>query len=109
MQPEVVTGCGHQIENDKREESERLERKIGKAPVSRIADKHAYQRIDIAETVELHDGEHAMREAEQEHGHTQVAAIVEQRQKAPVEPAEGADAENHVQQEQRRGSESANQ
>ena len=82
--------CGHQKENEKRDESQRLKRKIGQTSISRIADKHAHQWIDIAETVELHDGEDAVRETEQEHGHTQVAAIVEQGKKAPIEPAQRA-------------------
>ena len=49
------------------------------------------------------------RERGQEHRHAEVAAVVEQGQKAAVQPAERADAEDDVQHQERRGAERADE
>src|SRR5579871_1176158 len=109
VQPEIVAGDGHEEEDREREESEDLKRKIGEAEEARVADEEADQRVQVAQRVELKNRKCAVPQGEHEHGDAEVAAVVEQRQKSAVEPAQGADAEDDVQQEKRGGAESADQ
>ncbi len=50
-----------------------------------------------------------MRQGEDEHGHPQMAPVVEQRQEARIEPAERSDRQDHVQQQEGAGAEGADQ
>ncbi len=59
--------------------------------------------------MKLDRGEGRVREREEEHRDAQVPAVVEQRQEAPVEPAQRPDAEDPLQQQQGGRAEGADQ
>ena len=91
VQPEVMAGGGHQKQNQKRKEAQALEGKVGQAAVACVADEQAHQRIQISQGVKLKNGKCSMRQREREHGDAEMATVVQERQKPPVEPAQGAD------------------
>src|SRR6266849_1881711 len=59
--------------------------------------------------MKLDQGKRAVRETEEKCGYPQVSAVVEQRQKAAIQPAQGPDAQHHIQQQECSRSERANQ
>ena len=108
-EPEVVRRRRHQEQDDQRQQSERLERELGEAVVVPVARQHAHQRVEHAQAVELDDREAAVRGREQEHADAEVAAVVEQGQEPPVEPAERSDGEHDMEQQQGAGAQAADQ
>src|ERR1700687_6062011 len=92
-QPEIVAGRGHQEENQKREESQSLERKLRQAVIPGVADEYADQRIDVAKGMKLNDGECPVRQSEQKRCDSQMPPVVEQGKKTWVQPAERTDRE----------------
>src|SRR5689334_21240570 len=84
MQPEIMARRRHKKQNQQRKESERLKGKIRDARVAVIAHKHADQRIEITQSMELDNRKRPVRQSENEHGDAQVPPIVEQGQEPTV-------------------------
>src|SRR5438132_2711555 len=104
----IVAGGGHQKENDEREQSELLKRKVRQPSEIPVRSEKADDRILVAQTVELDDGKNAVNSAQKERCHAQMTPIIEKRQKARVQPTERSDAQNDVKQQKRCGTCSAN-
>jgi hypothetical protein len=108
-EPEIVAGGGHEEENDERDQAQWLERKPRQLTPASVRGQDADQRVDDSQGVELDDREATMGESEGEHRHAEMAAVVEQRQEAPIEPRQRPDREDDVQQQHRRGTESTDE
>src|SRR3974390_1172832 len=104
MQPEVMARRGHQEKDQQSKKSECLKGKAREAAVTRIAHEDADQGVQIAQRVELNNGKRPMPQREYKHDHAQMPAVIEQRQKSPVQTAERADAQDDMQKQQCRGS-----
>src|SRR6266849_3396161 len=59
--------------------------------------------------MKLDQGKRAVRETQEKCGYPQVSAVVEQRQKAAIQPAQGPDAQHHIQQQECSCTKRANQ
>ena len=59
--------------------------------------------------MELENGERPVRQRQDEHRYAQVPPIVQERQESTVEPAKRADAQDDVQQQQRRSPQSSDE
>ncbi len=99
-QPEVMAGGRHQEQDQQRRQAKPFERELAEAARARIADQQADQRIEGPEAVELQQREAGVGRRQQEHGHAQVPAVVEQRQPAIVQPGEGPDGQDRGQQQE---------
>ena len=107
--PEVMAGRGHQDDDHQGAGSQGLEGELGDAVDARVRGEQADDRVHVAEGVELERREGAVQEGHGRHGDAQVPAVVEQRQPPRVAARERPDAEDDVQQHERRRTEPADQ
>jgi hypothetical protein len=107
--PEIVARGSHQKKNDQRKETQRLKGEISDATVSRIADEKTDERILIPMRVKLEQRKPSVCQAQQKRRDPQVSAVVKQRKKTAIQPAQGSDAKHHVQQQECSCSKRANQ
>jgi hypothetical protein len=91
-----VTGGGHKKEDEQREESEGLKGEIGDAAVPRVADEQTDERASITKCMKLDQTKPAVREPQKECGYAEVAAVIEQGEKTPVQPGQGPNAQHDV-------------
>jgi hypothetical protein len=97
MQPEIMAcGC-HQEENYQRKQTGLLKRKIGNAVEPRVRSEHAYQWIHVSERMKLNNRKDTVYKRQEKHCHTEMSPVIEQRQEAPVEPAQRPDREDYMQ------------
>jgi hypothetical protein len=109
-EPEVVARRRHDEQNDQRAEAEDLERELRdvaevrerRGVIATVCSEDADEWVRIAERMKLNDREDAMHQREQRHRHSEMAAIVEQREKARIEPRQRTDGEDDVQQQKPR-------
>src|SRR5688572_14708267 len=94
-----MTGRSHEKQDDQSQEAQRLEWEVRQAGEAGVAGEQAYERVEVAEGVELEQRQHAVAEAKHEGRDAEVAAIVEQRKEPGVEAAKRADAERDVQEQ----------
>ena len=107
FQPEIMAGGGEDEEHDQREDAERLE---GEAADLAEAGVGGEERLEIGRRREGEipvDDEACMGERDEGGQHAEMAAIIKQRQEAPVEPGERADSEDHAQHQEGAGAEGA--
>ena len=91
----MAGGC-HEKQNDEREHPKLLKREVNEAAVVAARDENTDDGIHVAKRVELNEPEHAVARAEQEGCHTEMAAVIQQRQKASIETAQRANRQDDV-------------
>jgi hypothetical protein len=103
-----VARGGHQEQDHESGKPQLLKGEIAEAREILIGYEEADQGVFVAETMELNDAKRSMNESEEKCHDTEVAAIIKQREKTRVEPAQGADTQHHVQKKKCGGTDTAN-